>query len=299
MSLLDEFVRVDRRHACPVCGRRDWCLVSRDDLDAPSRVICARVESEHRWKSAGWLHRLRDDGWRSSRVRIVHVLDRPRPRPDFDALLADSVAPPQAVQAFAGQLGVYSESLLRLGLARLERQALRAIGFHHADHAWAFPMRDDLESTIGVRLRFPDGSKRAIPGSRAGLIHASLGESIDGRIYVTEGESDAAALLDLGVQAVGRPGCATCTELLVAVVRRRRVGDVVVVADRDQQGLLGARTLAWALRAVAPRVRVLIPPEGTKDARAWRRAGLDRATLEAAVEALPPLPLRGLVSEGV
>ncbi len=53
------FVRVSRRNPCPVCGKPDWCLLSRDG----KAVICSRIESDKPVgnKGAGWLHNLNGD----------------------------------------------------------------------------------------------------------------------------------------------------------------------------------------------------------------------------------------------
>ncbi len=67
-GLLRDFQRVSRRNSCPICGRPDWCLASREDPDDPPLVLCKRVESAHRWGDAGWLHRRHD---RSGRPRAL------------------------------------------------------------------------------------------------------------------------------------------------------------------------------------------------------------------------------------
>ena len=66
-SLLSDFVRVaDAGVKCPICGKPDWCLVSRQDPEHPSEVICPR--SEYKTKEtpqigdAGWLHILDKKG---------------------------------------------------------------------------------------------------------------------------------------------------------------------------------------------------------------------------------------------
>lgn len=55
--------RVSRQNPCPVCGKPDWCLVAKDG----SAAICSRIQegSIKRCGDAGWLHRFRDNGWRS------------------------------------------------------------------------------------------------------------------------------------------------------------------------------------------------------------------------------------------
>jgi hypothetical protein len=60
---------------------------------------------------------------------------------------------------------------------------------------------------------------------------------------------------------------------------------VVVVADSDLPGRSGAERLATDLLAYSPAVRVIAPPNGIKDARAWKNAGATKADVEAAIDA--------------
>jgi len=50
------WIRVNNHNPCPVCGKPDWCLISRIGQTA----ICARIESSRPAgdKGAGWLHNL-------------------------------------------------------------------------------------------------------------------------------------------------------------------------------------------------------------------------------------------------
>lgn len=64
-SILQDFVRVTSRTIkCPICGKSDWCLVSKQDSKDPAEVICPREET-------GAVRRVGDAGW-------LHILDRTR-----------------------------------------------------------------------------------------------------------------------------------------------------------------------------------------------------------------------------
>jgi DNA primase len=139
-------------------------------------------------------------------------------------------------------------------------------------------MRDATGRVIGIRRRFPDGTKRALRRSKNGLFVPSR-LTDDDWLLICEGESDTASALDLGFNAVGRPGCLGGGDLLEIYCRCR---DVVIVADGDGPGLDGAERLATRLRLFCPDVRVIIPP--VKDLRAWRQAGATQADLELAIE---------------
>lgn len=273
MSLLEDFVRVSRHRSCPVCERRDWCLLSRDSETSPSQAICARVESAKRFGEAGWLHVLRNDGERRGGppLRVVAVATPPDPRL---AILADQYArslSAPALEQLARDLGLTSESLRRFDL-----------GWN--GHAWSFPMRSEAGVVVGIALRRPDGSKFAVKGSKLGLF---VPRDLSGdRLLVCEGQTDTAACLVLGFQAIGRPGANSTIKIASAVVQQLRPSEVVVVGDRDEAGRRGAVEISSALAATRA-VRMILPPEGIKDAREWMRRGATAADFEAAIAAAP------------
>ena len=187
------------------------------------------------------------------------------------------------LDSLADDLGVSVASLQRLG-----------IGW--ADWGWAFPMADARGKIRGVRVRKRDGTKSSMTGSRNGLFIPTNWD-IEGQqgtdlrkgscLVICEGPTDTAALLDLGFYAVGRPSCNGGTELLVELVKARRLESVVILADSDGPGQTGARALASTLVAYVPIVRVVTPPEGIKDAREWKRDGRTHSNIQAAIDAAP------------
>jgi hypothetical protein len=271
----DQWRRVSRGKPCPVCERPDWCLVSTDGTAA----ICARVESPKRCGEAGWLHRLTDAPWRPARriVRTVPLRHDDAGLPDFTALSrrCQLAVDPGRLHQFARSLGLSADSLSSL-----------AIGWSADQRAWSFPMRNATGVVVGIRLRRPSGFKFAVTGSKEGLfLPAGALDSAGGRLLVCEGPTDTAALLDLGFLAVvGRPSCTGGIKLLVEMARRRP-SEIVVVADGDEPGQRGADALASILAAYVPAVRVITPPTGIKDARAWKRAGATRQELEQLIVA--------------
>jgi hypothetical protein len=135
-------------------------------------------------------------------------------------------------------------------------------------------MTDAAGNVLGIRLRRPNGFKFSVTGGREGLFIPAGVESGDSLLLVCEGPTDAAALLDMGLaNVVGRPSCTGGIKLLVELVRLRRSPEVVVVADGDEPGRRGADNLASVLVAYTPAVRIIAPPAGIKDARAWLQAG--------------------------
>lgn len=260
MSLLQDFVRVSKSRPCPLCSHGDWCLVSRDD--PPSRAICPRTESARRIGEAGWMHQLREvDEYQVPHSRIRRVRIDVPPKHDF-AAMAEAYARAVDVdrlQHLGRHLGITNTSLQRLRIGWTGR-------------AWSFPMTDAAGVVRGIRLRLPDGRKLAVKGGREGLfVPTSLRN--DGPLFIAEGPTDTAALLDLGVDAVGRPSCSGGMRLVMKFVRSRSQDRVVIVADGDAPGQRGAATLACVLALHVRHVSAITPPAPHKDVRAWVNAG--------------------------
>jgi hypothetical protein len=270
------FVRVRRENPCPVCGHADWCMVTPDG----SACICPRESrgAVRRCGEAGYLHRFGPrDAAEVTRRFTVPVAAAPAELSGLALRYRDALDPGR-LGRIAANLGLSPGSLARLGT-----------GWCEASRAASFPMSDDTGRVIGVRLRTADGKKFAVRGSRNGLF---ISEGIDptGLVLVAEGPTDTAALLDLGFAAVGRPSCTGGVPLLAGFVRRHRPAHVVVVSDRDGhgRGQDGASELARRLTLYCRSVRVILPPDGVKDARAWVRAGATRDDVSGVIDAAPP-----------
>jgi hypothetical protein len=275
--------RVTKAHPCPICGRPDWCLFTGPE-GSPTEAICARTESPKRCGEAGWLHKLTDednrDDWR--RVRRIVIPSRPEfnrtaAAIDFERLAhrCDAALKPEALERLADSLGLTAASLRRL-----------SVGWSARHVAFTFPMRDGSGQVVGIRLRRPDGGKSSVTGGREGLF-IPLDIEAGGRLIVTEGPTDCAALLDVGLIAVGRPSCSGGTKAIGELVSRLKPLEVAIIADGDTPGMRGGESLAAILVAYVNAVRLLTPPANAKDVRAWRIAGATRSDFEAAIDAAP------------
>lgn len=272
--------RVSRAHPCPICDRDSWCVFV-GQADDPDTVICMRQESgrpiEFRDGATGHLHVLRDrQEHRRPRRHSIRVKAAPLPSADLGAL-ADrfrASIEDSGRQWLAKDLGVTWESLDRL-----------RTGWSRQDGAFSFPMMNAAGDVMGIRLRRHDGRKFAVKGGHDGIF---LPEGIEpgGRLLIAEGVSDCAALLDLGFNAIGRPSCRGAVRVTINLVRQLNPIDVVVAADPDQVGMDGAEHLVRQLICLAP-VRIIVPPQGIKDARAWVQAGATPADINAAIDAAP------------
>ncbi len=281
MTERDDWRRVSKRYPCPICDKPDWCAVSADG----SVALCQRVESPKLIGEAGWLHRLRD-GERTAGRSIGRLRFR-SPSSDganLDGLNAKHRASVtfSELERLSHELGVSVESLQRLG-----------IGW--CGWGWTFPMTDAGGNLRGIRVRKCNGVKLAVTGSRDGLFIPDPQDDLDtldaldtssggaSPLLICEGPTDTAAMLDLGLDAVGRPSCRGGSALLVDLMRCRRPDEVVIVSDGDGAGRQGAESLASVLVLHTPAVRVIRPPHGITDARAWKRAG---ATFDDVVKSI-------------
>ena len=272
MTILNDFQRASKSSPCPVCGKPDWCLISRDNPSNPSRVICSRIESSKKYGGAGWLHQFRniDVGYRPAvQIDTSHRQDLAGLARQYTEAVEDI-----QLQGVATQLGVSTSTLRRLRIGC-------------AGWAWAFPMVDAGSLVRGIRLRKRDGSKLAVKGGRDGLfIPTEL--DCDGLLLICEGVTDTAAAIDLGFSAIGRPSCLGGVPQTIEFVRRNRVPEVAVVADRDGPGEQGANSLSVVLRAHVRTVRTITPPGEINDLRQWKCDGATRQNILAAIEAAEP-----------
>jgi hypothetical protein len=183
-----------------------------------------------------------------------------------------------------GEFGGFADSL---GLSVASLRRLR-VGWAEQYRAWAFPMVDADARIRGIRLRGLDGHKWSVRGGRDGIF-LPAGLSFREPLLLSEGATDTAALLGLGFEAVGRPSCLGGARIVRELVLRKKPPAVIVVSDRDESevGRNGAESLATALLTYCPSVRVIQPPEGIKDARAWLLAGATREKVQAVIDAAP------------
>lgn len=270
--------RVTTSNPCPVCGKGDWCLRTPDN----SAAICARIKSGKpvgKREHAGWLHVLSAPARFEPRpfLRTVNIAVYPQGNIDWTTL-AEAYRNSLSVEklaVFAAELGLTVGSLHQL-----------CVGWSAEHRAWAFPMRMADGTIVGIRLRRPSGFKFAVTGSRSALFIPSelLAQNVK-TLCIAEGPTDTAALLDLGFVAVGRPSCSGGVRLLANLVKTMRPTELIVVADQDEPGQLGAAQLTDILAAYAPITRIVTPP--AKDAREWRRRGATHDDVLDAIAATP------------
>ncbi|MGA2497277.1 MAG: AAA family ATPase [Tepidisphaeraceae bacterium] len=187
------------------------------------------------------------------------------------------------LKALADNLGVPGNTLQRLGA-----------GWSLRHKAYTFPVFDAKGHVIGVQYRKLSGKKWCAEGSKHGLfIPSDLPKAAT--LFITEGVSDCAAVLNLGLSAVGRFCCSSGVELLCTLVKLRRPGEVVIVADNDAPGQRGALALSDALATLAPSVKVIAPPKAHKDVRVWVNGGATVKDILQMVSSAKPVEQAGPV----
>jgi len=154
--------------------------------------------------------------------------------------------------------------------------------------AWGFPMRDGEGHICGIRLRRPDGSKYAVTGSRQGIFFPCMQFPFN-RVFLVEGPTDVAALIDIGIYAIGRPSCSGGVDAVLGTIRRLKIRGAVIIADNDcdreiaghkyNPGYDGAQRLAEHLP-----IPYCIMSFPCKDAREFKNMGGTMDQLTALVD---------------
>jgi len=252
---MSQWKRVTRLSPCPVCKKPDWCLIAHDR----SAAICPRIEqgSVRNIEGSGYLHIFKiTKEW----AREVYVPARAKPLPEHNEVLAIRArqwireCEPTRIEELAGMLGVSTEALNLLN-----------VGWFDKNQSWILPMMRTGGRLIGIRIRPQTGKKFAIKGSKNGLFIPNNLPS-EGVVYVCEGESDTAAMLTCGLNAVGRPSCNSGDRLLKELLENN---EVIVCADRDGVGRRGAESLVQYLNLHVLGATMMLPPDKYKDMRDW------------------------------
>lgn len=259
-----QWEKVTRANPCGICQKGDWCTIGEKGR------CCMRAESDRPMSNGGWFHRFDADA-----PPYVHRPTPPKktePTPDFAGMMNGwrDQTPSKKLTEMAESLGVTSKSLWLLGATWVENKSVMA-----------FPMYDErswgIDCVCGIRLRTMTGKKFAITGSKSGVFfpfRALL--SIDAsRLFICEGPTDTAALLSLGLFAIGRASCRGGVHIIQAIVDQL-AQEVVIVCDNDSPGLAGADLL---MKSIHKPVVKLIPP--TKDIRSFVQKGASKALIDS------------------
>lgn len=278
---MSDWIRATKRKPCPVCRKPDWCGVSADGRVAH----CMRVPNDRPLPGGGWVHNLFWPPDPITRRPVRRTPIKAEPAPDWLTLHTEymTALTISLLTDVSCQLGVSREALDRLGMGYT--------GSRGGAPVYSLPMCDGNRDIIGIQLRYWDGTKRCIKGSRLGLF-LPVEPSGKGYLVICEGATDTGAIMDLGYDAIGRPSCSVGNECVCEYLRHEKRRDVIVLADDDGPGLKGAIALShllYRLKVKAVRsVRILTPLTGG-DARKWCEAGLTRTLLDGLIGNQPAM----------
>ena len=274
---MSEWIRVSKSDPCEICNRGDWCCYTSDGKLAN----CMRVESDRPCKNGGYLHRLTDD-YRKAKYVPKRKPQPPRPVINWEKLNSGFRNNLDMVKAVA-LFGVTAMALDEV-----------LIGWDPKKKAHTFPMKDGKGNIIGIRLRTLDGHRFSVPDSKNGIFWPlSVKADADELLFIGEGPTDCAALLDLRFSPIGRASCGTGYQYIKEMIEHYE-RQVVIVADKDEAkftpdgrkffpGYDGGLKLARSIKPFVRSVRLIKPPE-KKDIRAWYQAGCTRAAVLALVK---------------
>jgi hypothetical protein len=237
---------------------------------AGKKVICPRTKSNVKLNKAGYLHKVHDNGLLNKSIKPnKHKSNRAINWTRINRQYKKKIHPCDKIR-LDHEIGLQNDS------------TLWNFGIGWDGEAYTFPAYDGSKRMIGIQRRFPDGGKVWVPRSRNGLF-IPLMKSFEGNVFVTEGLTDAAALVDMGFRAIARSNCQTGLDYIKQLLRTHKgVLQVVVVADNDPVGQKGAASLARGLYGLVENVAVLEPPSEYKDVRAWYKDGGGRSRITKA-----------------
>lgn len=223
------------------------------------------------------------------------VQQEEQPTVDWPALAktySDAITDEQ-VQHLADRLGVTPQSLRDLGVGY---EVLPVGEDNHGSQVslgYTFPMYGADGAICGIRKRPLRGTgKHCVKGSKLGIFR-TVKPGV-GLLLICEGESDTAAALSLGFNAIGVPGAGQITSIVAAVARGL---DVVLVADNDKAGTIGAEKLRVKLRKVVASLRTIAPPAKYKDLREWLLAGATQADVQQLIDGAAADPVMAAAAE--
>jgi hypothetical protein len=234
----------------------------------------------------GWIHVLTEP--------LPVVIERPRqPPPVVDwGETAKRMYRAGAAERerLAGELGTSVDSLEEL-MVGVGHDDYRSLAFS------SWPERNAAGVVVGIVRRYRDGSKKTMQGSHHGLYYGRTPFAMPGPVLLPEGGSDTAALIGIGINAVGRPSNVGGVDELAKLLRG--IGKtIVVLGERDKKhiiecdclngtcmrcwpGFSGAKITAERLAIKLKRHIAIKIFRGAKDAREWVNQHRDASAVDA------------------
>ena len=245
--------RVTKANPCAVCGKSHWCVRFK------SYSVCMRVQSDSPKHfvggEVGWIHP----------IEGVVVSAPLRPVKHHPCIDVSQIMRRWSLNSLRGEIVSLAK---KLGVSKSSLEELQFVQTDN-DGEFGIPMRDGLGNYIGIRVRHECGKKWAVPGSHSGIFIPNCRPSP--LAMVLEGPTDTAAALTLGYYGIGRPSCCGGLPHIISAVNRLKVERVVIVADNDDPGIRGAKTLQ--IHLPVPSCVLVLP---CKDLREFIKIGTRR-----------------------
>ncbi len=252
-----EWMRVgDVGLKCPICLKPDWCLLHYQG----KKVLCSRVKSNVKL-SCGWIHKIYENGLTVKSKKLG------RKRSNM-CINWNSLAKLYFRKSYRRKEMVDLSEQLGIPVGSL--RSIWRMGWD--GEAYTIPCYDGFGEMNGIMRRFPDARKIWVSRSRNGLFIPKL-KSWQGNLFVAEGWSDTAALVEMGFRAIGRASCQAGTPYIKTLLgHHTAIRQVTIVADNDKVGITGAHELAKALYGTVD-IAVTEVPAKWGDFRSWFQAG--------------------------
>ena len=235
---------------CPVCEREKYCLVSDDG----NFVICTKVSSKKKYEAySGWLHKLSDANFKKPK-KVIKSKDYSRNINHIQSVYQN--LDKDFLTRFANKLNVAPIVLYHLG-----------VGYDKKSQFY-FPMFNADFKMIGLKIRAFNGKRWCVPGSRLGVYIPDDFNSSE-EVYICEGESDTAAMLNLGYNAIGKASATSCRNILKELLNCCPI--ITIVSDYDNHGL-GYKESCKLAKLFDSHVNIVLN-RNYKDIRAWIDSG--------------------------
>jgi hypothetical protein len=256
---------VTNNRPCPLCGGTSWCSRS-TGADGEQIIRCARTD-------------VAPPGWRLIAEKPDHGNiygeGEAKPPPGVKRKKSWAERHEECVAAISRDRDLLIELSESLDLS-IEALVQLDVGWSKRDKAWTFPERDAAGNITGLNRRYRNGDKAVMKGGNRGIYFPRDFLERADPVLVVEGPTDTAALLMIGITAVGRPNDRGGVQHLVRKLAGRE-RQTFVMGENDPNheqmrwpGLEGARSVAASLgHHWRERVRYVLPPDGAKDIRAW------------------------------
>ena len=260
------------KNPCPVCGKTDWCSFG------DKAVLCQRIESNRPHPKGGWYHPYGE----KSNLQVTNLPKaRPAPTPIQAVSMMRSIVESThdaSYHVYAQKLGVSYGSLKQLGC-----------GYSARHSAWAFPMSDGADNYIGIRLR-NDNGKWAVPGGQNGLFVPNC--EPQSPVYLPEGPTSTAAVLSMGLFAIGRPNNKCGAAMIMTALKTLGIYRAVIMAENDELKMVGSKEEragsagAFKLKRDLAGIASCIwwPPAPIKDAREFYQKGGTKEMIESEIK---------------